>query len=42
MLVKARTVPVGCHSKHASAVELLKLLMRYNDLLDYKGENGPQ
>jgi len=39
---KARTVPIGCHSKHASAVERLKLLIPYNDLVDYKGENGQQ
>jgi len=29
-------------SKHASAIELLKLLIRYNDPVDYKGENGQQ
>jgi len=38
--MKARTVPIGCHRKHAPAVELLKLLIRYNDPLDYKGEDG--
>jgi len=39
---KARTVPIGCHSKHASAVELLKLLIRYNNPVDDKGENAQQ
>jgi len=37
MLVKSMHCP---HSKHESPVTLLKLLMRYNDLVDYKGENG--
>ena len=36
----APSIPIGCHSKHPSVVELLKLLIRYNDPLDYKGENG--
>ena len=27
---------------NASAVELFKLLTRYSDLVDYKGENGQQ
>jgi len=27
---------------NASAIELLKLLIRYNDPVDYKGENGQQ
>jgi len=38
-------VPIGCHSKHPSAVELLKLLIQYNETafaVDYKGENGQQ
>jgi len=29
-------------SKHVSAVELLKLPIRYNNPVDYKGENGQQ
>jgi len=32
--------PIGCHSKHAWAVELLNLLIQYNDPVDYERENG--
>jgi len=45
LLIKAHTVPIGCHSKHASAIELLKLLIWYNETAfrdNYKGENGQQ
>jgi len=38
MLMKS----IGCHRKHTSAVELLILLLRYKDPIDYKGENGQQ
>ena len=37
------TIPIGCHSKHTSAVELLKLITRYNETafpVIYKGEDG--
>jgi len=42
MLMKITHRPISCHSKHASAVELLNLLIWYNDPVDYKGENGQQ
>jgi len=42
MLMKSTHRPIGCHSKHAPAVELLKRLMQYNDPLDYKGEKWQQ
>ena len=32
--------PFGCHSTQASVVKLLKLLICYDDLVGYKGENG--
>ena len=44
ILVKSTHHPIGCHSKHASAVELLKLLACYNGTafpaVDYKVKMG--
>ena len=43
MLMKSTQRRIGCHFKHASVVELLKLLIRYNKTVipvDYKGDKN--